>query len=211
MRGDIPAAYVARAARRHIKKAVAASRLLQPMAKRVKRSIRQMKRAARLLTHGVAKSMRAAQRAGIAAVERPSPERYHEWRRRVKLVWHQVRLIEPHCAGRLTIDEKRLEALDGQLGEYHDSTLLARALIRRSPTSRYETARYLRLIRSDKARLAAQARRRARADARQVFGLRPARGALLATSPGAWNRPRFAFTSLRTGQRGRVGAFGHGI
>ncbi len=52
------------------------------------------------------------------------PENFHEWRKRVKDLWHQLRLLCPACPRRLRDRVARLEKLGDLLGDDHDLFLL---------------------------------------------------------------------------------------
>jgi CHAD domain-containing protein len=64
-------------------------------------------------------------RNAFAAVERePSPENFHEWRKRVKDLYHQLSLLCPVCPHKLRRRIKRLDKLGGLLGDDHDLAML---------------------------------------------------------------------------------------
>jgi CYTH domain-containing protein/CHAD domain-containing protein len=67
-------------------------------------------------------------RKGLRKVaRRPSDERFHEWRKAVKYLWYQVRLLEPAAPSVLTPLNARLDDLADSLGDDHDlSVLIAR-------------------------------------------------------------------------------------
>jgi hypothetical protein len=76
----------------------------------------------------------------------PTAEHYHAWRRRVKDHWFQVRLLEGRCGDRLLGDERRLETLDGHLGEYHDCALLETVLVAGTALPPDDASHMLRLL-----------------------------------------------------------------
>src|SRR5262249_4603896 len=61
--------------------------------------------------------------------------------------WFHVRLLEGRCGNHLVVVQRRLEALDGVLGEYHNLVLLREVLAGDSGLSREEAARCLRVVR----------------------------------------------------------------
>lgn len=101
--------------------------------------------------HATARALRRAHRHARAArrkaLARPTAAAFHEWRRRTKLEWHLLRLVNGVVGGRLVDDQRRVEQLDACLGELHDLALLQDHVRQRSPLSRPETARALRAIR----------------------------------------------------------------
>jgi len=148
----------------------------------------------RRVSQGLEDTCRRARRAMLSAFAHQTAENFHAWRRRVKAHWFQVRLIEPRCGNRLAAYERRLEALDDCLGEYHDVALMRTILSAETPVSRDETARRLRLVRRYQAELRRKARtlgariyhetpshfvRRVRASWRLTTVLRHARSAQL--------------------------------
>ena len=60
----------------------------------------------------------------LAAWNRPTGDHYHTWRRHVKNHWFHIRLLEGRCGDRLLADQRRLEALDGILGERFEPALI---------------------------------------------------------------------------------------
>ena len=123
----------------------------------------------RAIEPGLEKSLRRARKAMKRVATRPTADRYHLWRRRVKDLWFQVRLIEARCGRKLTNDERRLEALDGCLGEYHNVVLLEQILIGEALVSRRETVRCLQLLRRYQSTL----RHRATAIGQRAFAEKP--------------------------------------
>lgn len=96
---------------------------------------------------GLERSLRRLRIAAAQANAEPTAENYHRWRRRVKDVWLQARLLESRCAGGLHREERRLEALDGCLGEHHNVVLLEQVLVGEALLSRRQTARWLYALR----------------------------------------------------------------
>jgi CHAD domain-containing protein len=100
----------------------------------------------RALAPGLEESYRRARRMMMVAWSKPSPSHFHVWRRYVKDHWFHVRLLEGRCGYHLMAYERRIEALDGVLGEYHNVILLRDVLVNDVHLSREETAGCLRVI-----------------------------------------------------------------
>jgi CHAD domain-containing protein len=100
----------------------------------------------RAVAPGLKASVRQARDAMIAAWIHPTPDHHHEWRRYVKDHWFHVRLLEARCGNHLLHYQRRLEALDGVLGEYHNVVLLREVLTADSALSRQEKARCIRVV-----------------------------------------------------------------
>lgn len=54
----------------------------------------------------------------------PETEAMHDWRKRVKYLWHQFQLIEPAWPQLLQAYQEVLKKLADALGDYHDLALL---------------------------------------------------------------------------------------
>jgi hypothetical protein len=109
------------------------------------------------LEAGLRRTVRRSRKAMLEAQARPTGNHFYRWRRRVKNHWLQVRLLNGVCNDQLAEVEVALAALDGTLGEYHDSRILQRAIFRLRTLSRRERTHLLVLAR----RYAADRRRRA--------------------------------------------------
>jgi CHAD domain-containing protein len=125
----------------------------------------------RAVEPGLEHSYRRARNAMRRAALEPNADHYHTWRRRVKDLWFQVRLLEPRCGNVLIGGQRDLEALDGLLGEYHNVVLLEEALVGEGLLSRRQTARALRVLRRSQAEL----RHRALSMAGRIFSVKPRR------------------------------------
>jgi len=95
---------------------------------------------------GLEESYRRAREGMILAWSKPKASHYHSWRRYVKDHWFHVRLVEENCGNHLLPLQRRLEALDGLLGEYHNTVILREILGTDWYTSHRETTRCLRVV-----------------------------------------------------------------
>jgi len=100
----------------------------------------------RAVAPGLEESYRRARRMMLTAWSKPKPSHFHTWRRYVKDHWFHVRLLEGHCGNHLVAYERRIEALDGILGEYHNVILLRELLVTGGTLPREEAARCLRIV-----------------------------------------------------------------
>ena len=73
---------------------------------------------------GLRRTYRDARRAFAAARAEPAPERFHEWRKRVKDDWYHTRLLEPVWPAAMKARRKALKALSDLLGDDHDLVVL---------------------------------------------------------------------------------------
>jgi hypothetical protein len=101
----------------------------------------------RAIAGGLAQTARASRRAMDRASSRSSSADYHAWRQRVKDHWLQTRLLQARCRDGLALDERRLEALDGYLGECHNCTILGEVLTSDSTLDRSDAVGCLRAVR----------------------------------------------------------------
>jgi hypothetical protein len=108
---------------------------------------------------GLERTARASRRAMVEALSSSRVEDYREWRQRVKAHWLQVRLLTGRCGGGLALDERRLEALDGYLGDCRNCAILRQILISDSLLDRTDAALGLRAVRRSERELRRCARR----------------------------------------------------
>jgi len=123
------------------------------------------------IENGLKDSVRRARDAMIATLIDPSPERHHAWRHHVKNHWFHVRLLEGRCDNRLIGYQRRLEALDGVLGEYHNLVMLREVLVADTRLPGKEAARCLRVV----SRYQHTLRRHAQVLGARVYGEKPRR------------------------------------
>ena len=100
----------------------------------------------RAIAPGLEESYRRARRLMILTWSKPKPSNFHTWRRYVKDHWFHIRLLEGRCGFHLVAYERRIEALDGILGEYHNVILLRDLLVTDGSLPREEAARCLRIV-----------------------------------------------------------------
>jgi hypothetical protein len=108
---------------------------------------------------GLERTARASRRAMVKALASSRVEDYREWRQRVKAHWLQVRLLTGRCGDGLALDERRLEALDGYLGDCRNCAILCEILTTDSLLDRPYAALGLRAVRRYERRLRRCARR----------------------------------------------------
>ena len=106
---------------------------------------------------GLHRSVRRVHKAMLRALTYPTAAHYHGWRCRVKKLWYQMRLLNRCCGEKLTVETRRLDGLDGCLGEHHNVILVENILVTEALLPREPTAHCLRLLR----RYQHQLRRRA--------------------------------------------------
>jgi hypothetical protein len=112
----------------------------------------------RAIAPGLERSVRAERDAMARALSGSRSAAYHTWRQRVKDQWLHMRLLDARCGGSLALDERRLEELDGCLGEYHNCAILRDVLTSDSSLPRDDAARCLRLLRRYERELRTKAR-----------------------------------------------------
>ena len=76
------------------------------------------------LRPGLKRSYTRARKAFRRAQAHQTPPNLHEWRKRVKAHWYQMRLIESVDARRLTAYISRLHDIERWLGDHHNLTVL---------------------------------------------------------------------------------------
>jgi CHAD domain-containing protein len=86
---------------------------------------------------GVQTSYRLGRRDYKAVLKDPSTENFHNWRKRVKDLWYQVRLLRPIWPEQMCALSEELKTLGEYLGDDHDLSLLKEevaAMARRNGT-----------------------------------------------------------------------------
>lgn len=119
---------------------------------------------------GLRRSARRARRSMHEVSTAPTLAGTHRWRRRVKALWYQVRLLDRRCGYQLRAERTRLELLDGLLGDWRNIALVEEAMLDEPRLPRDASARLLRQLRRRKARL----RQRALALGSRTIGDKPA-------------------------------------
>jgi CHAD domain-containing protein len=103
----------------------------------------------------VEKIYKRGQRGLAKTIKKPVPENFHAWRKRVKDLWYQLRILQP--LNRIVLDEMAHDAdvLGELLGREHDFDFLMARLEKESgdDTLRDELARLQKLIRKRGRRL----------------------------------------------------------
>jgi CHAD domain-containing protein len=77
---------------------------------------------------GLLRAYKRGRKGWRRAAERPSPAAFHEWRKRVKDLWYQVRLFAPAYPSVLDPLATEIHRLSDALGDGHDLDLLEAAL-----------------------------------------------------------------------------------
>ena len=71
---------------------------------------------------------------------RPSVKSRHDWRKRVKSLWHHMQLLKPIWPGPMLAIVHELDELGEVLGLDHDCAVLAQAIDEQMPTKRLDSA-----------------------------------------------------------------------
>lgn len=77
---------------------------------------------------GLLRTYRKGRKGLREAIERPTPAAFHDWRKRVKDLWYQMRLLAPACPVVLEPLADEIHRLSDALGDAHDLDLLESAL-----------------------------------------------------------------------------------
>jgi CHAD domain-containing protein len=83
----------------------------------------------RAIEPGLEGTFRGGRKAMARAREHPSPENDHEWRKRAKDHWYQVRLLESLWTKEIESYEKSLKHLEGLLGDEHNVVVLREKVV----------------------------------------------------------------------------------
>ncbi len=85
----------------------------------------------RLLGSGLRESYERGRKAMAQVATDPDPELVHEWRKRAKDLWYQLRLVRRAWPGPLEASVDSVHQLTDLLGDHHDLTVLGEDLARR--------------------------------------------------------------------------------
>ncbi|HMR65555.1 MAG TPA: CHAD domain-containing protein, partial [Anaerolineae bacterium] len=80
---------------------------------------------------GLKRVYKRGYRALTQAYDNPTPENFHEWRKRVKYLWYHIRILENVWADPMVELGNQLDDLADYLGDYHDLAGLSHMLINR--------------------------------------------------------------------------------
>jgi CHAD domain-containing protein len=83
------------------------------------------------LRSGLARVYRRGRNRMSEAYGDPTPERFHDWRKRVKYLWHHLELLQPAWPGLLDALAQQTHDLSDLLGDEHDRTVLELTLSER--------------------------------------------------------------------------------
>lgn len=74
---------------------------------------------------GVAKTYGRATNAMAAAYDDPTPDRFHQWRKRAKYHWYHARLLEELWPAMVKPYRREVKQVSSALGDHHDLAILA--------------------------------------------------------------------------------------
>jgi CHAD domain-containing protein len=94
---------------------------------------------------GIERTFKRGAKAFRLASKLPTPVNLHDWRKRVKEHWYQIRLLEDRWTGKIKKRESRLKDLEDALGEDHNLVVLLNLIKQNSRL--YGTPETLRLFR----------------------------------------------------------------
>ncbi|APH73095.1 CHAD domain-containing protein [Aquibium oceanicum] len=80
------------------------------------------------LGSGLAKTFRRAREAMEEARGDPTPQKMHEWRKRVKYHWYHARLLQPAFCETMAAHRKAAKRLECLLGDHHDLAVFVETL-----------------------------------------------------------------------------------
>lgn len=78
---------------------------------------------------GMRRSYRSGREGLLTVVRHRSPTNFHEWRRPVKQLWHQLQILNPIWPAMLNAHSAELRALSDRLNENHDLDVLRHAAL----------------------------------------------------------------------------------
>ncbi len=124
-----------------------------------------------VLSHGIADTLRRGRKALQRATKRRRADDFHNWRKEMKALRYQLRLLEP-ASQAIRRDIRALHDAEASLGDDHNIVVLCGALATDGSTV---TAPLIRRLRTAADRYHADARKRALAVARRIYSRKPRR------------------------------------
>jgi CHAD domain-containing protein len=109
------------------------------------------------LSVGLSREYSRGRRAMRRAAKAPSAKRMHDWRKRSKDLWYQLRLLEPLAPGAIRGQAKDAHRLADVLGDLHDLAVLEDALPRLSEGIVVDTDALIALVGHRREQLGAEA------------------------------------------------------
>jgi CHAD domain-containing protein len=89
-----------------------------------------------LIEAGLTRTLRRGRKAMRIAMESPTPENFHEWRKRVKEHWYHARLLEEMWPEMMRAYAEALKTVESSLGDDHNLVLLAGAIAKAADEDR---------------------------------------------------------------------------
>ena len=111
----------------------------------------------KMIGDGLAQSYRRGRQAFKRARARPTDERLHEWRKRAKDHWYQLRLLAPIAPGTMGGQAKDAHRLADLLGDDHDLAVLRTELRKAEPMLAVDVESVIALLDHRRAQLQAEA------------------------------------------------------
>jgi CHAD domain-containing protein len=119
------------------------------------------------LLQGYQRTYARGREAWQATIQEPSPEGFHEWRKRVKYHWYHTRLLQAAWPAVLRTRQKELAGLADDLGLDHDFAVLAETIAARP--EEYAQPREIKLFLAAIAKRREELERRAARGGRRLF------------------------------------------
>ncbi len=110
------------------------------------------------------KALQAAKKAGKKALHGGNAVQFHNWRKKMKRLFHQLQLTHAAPGHRMARMIERVDKLQGELGDYHDS-VVAQDHLRKNPPAPMSKAlvnRSIKLLEKRKKRLREKTRKLAK-------------------------------------------------
>jgi CHAD domain-containing protein len=111
------------------------SRLVVQSVRKIRRDARRWRPRHRqfgALAEGIRGTYQRGQRAMARAIKRQRATDFHEWRKQIKALWYELRLVE-RCSPRVRRDVRALQRTEAWLGDAHNVVVLCAELSKGGP------------------------------------------------------------------------------